>query len=126
MGPRKTTRIFRGGARETHVTRVTTKRLLAITGSFPDIPAFLGPHGSKSNEIQLNIETNIACEINYINFRKDSQNRTVLEIAKDRKAKKCQRLLEDYISNKTTSSSVNANFLKHKTCSCVFYPCNCK
>jgi len=57
---------------------------------------------------------------------KDSQNRTILKIAKDRKAKKCQRLLEDYISNKTKSSSVNANFLKPKTCSCVFYPCSCK
>ena len=47
LGPKNARRIFRGGARETHVTRVITKRLLAESRSFSDLPAFLGPNGTK-------------------------------------------------------------------------------
>ena len=46
LGPRKAEKIFRGGARETHVTRVTTKRLLAKPRTFLGLPAFLGPNCS--------------------------------------------------------------------------------
>ena len=47
LGRKNARRIFRGGARETHVTRVITKRLLAESRSFSDLPAFLGPNGTK-------------------------------------------------------------------------------
>ena len=45
LGPRKTERIPRRDARETHVTCVTTKLLLAKPRIFSDLPAFLGPNG---------------------------------------------------------------------------------
>ena len=45
LGPRKAGRKFRGGQRETHVTRLTTKRLLAKPWSISDLPGFLGPNG---------------------------------------------------------------------------------
>ena len=45
LGPRKAGRIFRGGARETHNTRVTKNRLLGKPRSFSNLPAFQRPNG---------------------------------------------------------------------------------
>ena len=47
FGSRKAGIIFREGARETHDTRFTKKRLPAKPRSVSDIPAFLEPSGSK-------------------------------------------------------------------------------
>ena len=44
-GPRKAGRSFRVGVRETHVTRVTTKRLQGKPRNFSDFHAFLDNYG---------------------------------------------------------------------------------